>query len=114
MSDLNWDQERVRVAMQPFKDVAGAVNGNRRTPYSEAGGFKIGRSKDDPEKCWIDTYSAIKTPAINAVFVCFIKGPGNDPDFQLRIDRKHVRSYNADGLADALNDWRVIAAQATG
>jgi hypothetical protein len=50
--------------------ITGAVNGNQRT-YTEAGGRKIGHSKDDPEWVWIDTYSAIKTPAINAVFLCY-------------------------------------------
>ncbi len=99
--------------MQPFKDVALAVSVNQRTAYTEAGGFKVARAKDDPERLWIDSYSAIKTPAVNAVFVCHIKQPGDEPEFQLRVDGKHVRSYNADQLSDALSQWGIVAAQAT-
>lgn len=111
---LKWNQDSVRDAMQPFKDVAGAVHGNQRTTYTEAGGRKIGRPKNDPESVWVDTYSAIKTPAINAVFVCYIKQPGDDPEFQLHIDGIHTRSYNADQLTDALSEWRAAAARAAG
>jgi hypothetical protein len=32
----------------------------------------------------------------------------------LLIDGTRVYSYNADQLADALNEWRAIAARATG
>jgi hypothetical protein len=110
---LKWNQDSVRDAMQPFKDVAAAVNGNQRTAYTEAGGRKIGHPKDDPDWVWIDTYSAIKTPAINAVFVCHIKQPGDGPEFQLRINGIHHRSYNADQLTDALSEWRSTAARAT-
>ena len=61
---------------------------------------------------WIDTYSAIKTPKINAVFVCYIKQPGEDPEFQLHIDGICTQSYNADRLGDALTEWRNIAMRA--
>lgn len=110
---LRWNQDTVRDTMQPFKDVAVAVTLNQRTAYTEAGGFKVGRTKDDPERVWIDTYSAIKTQAVNAVFVCYIKQPGNEPEFQLQVNGKHIRSYNADQLTDALTEWRMVAAQAT-
>jgi hypothetical protein len=90
--------------------VASAVRGNQRTSYTEAGGRKIGRSKDDPEWMWIDTYSAIKTSNINAVFVCYIRQLGEDPEFQLHIDGIRTQSYNADRLGDALSEWRKIAA----
>src|SRR4051812_2579480 len=58
---LEWNQDHVSEVMQPFKEVAAQVTGNQRTSYTQAGGKKIGRSKDDPEKMWIDTYCAIKT-----------------------------------------------------
>jgi hypothetical protein len=108
---LKWNQDSVRDAMQPFKNVASAVAGNQRTAYTQAGGRKIGRSRGDPEWLWIDTYSAIKTTAINAVFVCHIKQPGDDPEFQLRINGTRAQSYNADGLTDALGEWRAIASR---
>jgi hypothetical protein len=79
---------------------------------TQAGGRKIGRTRGDPEWLWIDTYSAIKTTAINAVFVCHIKQPGDDPEFQLRINGTRAQSYNADGLTDALGEWHAITSRA--
>jgi hypothetical protein len=111
---LKWNADSVRDAMEPFKNIAAAVGDNQRTVYTEAGGLKIGRSKDDPKKVWVNTYSAIKTPAINAVFVCYIKKPGDDPQFQLEINGSPTKSYNADQLNDALSEWRVIASRAAG
>src|ERR1043166_9731053 len=75
---LKWNQDHVSEVMQPFKAVAAQVAGNQRTSYTQAGGKKIGRPKGDPEKMWIDTYCAIKTKNLNAVFVCYIKAPGED------------------------------------
>ena len=109
---LTWNQEQVRKTMQPFKDVASAVQGNQRTPYTQAGGRKIGRPKDHPDKLWIDTYSAIKTPKINAEFLCYIKEPGDDPEFHLTIDHAHVQTFNADALSEALRSWRKLADRA--
>jgi hypothetical protein len=115
-STLSWNQERVALRMEPFKKVASAVQGNRRTPYTEAGGRKIGRSKGDPEKMWIDTYCAIKTKNLNAVLVCYIQSPGDEPKFHLYIDggplaakSRKTNSYNADQLGDALVEWRRVA-----
>jgi hypothetical protein len=109
---LRWNQASVCDALRPFKEIAAAVAGNRRTAYTEAGGGRIGRPKNDPERVWIDSYSAIKTPVINAVFVCYIRRPGDDPEFQLYLNRVYVRSYNADQLTDALGEWRAVAARA--
>jgi hypothetical protein len=109
---LAWNQDRVRDVMLPFRQVASAVRDNQRTTYTEAGGRKIGHSKDNPEWMWVDTYSAIKTPAVNAVFVCYIKRPGEDPEFQLHLDGVCTESYNADRLPDGLNEWRALAARA--
>jgi hypothetical protein len=109
---LKWNQDSVHQVMQPFKDVAETVSGNRRKTYTEAGGRRIGLSKNDPEWFWIDTYSAIKTPAINAVFVCYIKRPGDEPEFRLRINSIDTQTYNADQLTEALIEWRAIAARA--
>ena len=109
---LAWNQDRVRSVMQPFKQVASGVPGNKRQAYTEAGGSKIGRPKDDPERMWIDTYSAIKTPQINAAFVCYIKRPGAEPEFHQLIDGACVRIYNADHLTSALHEWKLIAARA--
>jgi hypothetical protein len=110
---LAWNQDRVREIMHPFREIAAAVVGNQRTAYTEAGGLKIGRSKTDPEWRWIDTYSAIKASKINSVIVCYIKRPGDEPEFQLRIDDATVHSYNADQLNDALTQWRQIAERAS-
>jgi len=107
-----WNQGRVRDAMQPFKEVAAGVRGNQLTSYTEAGGLRIGRPKGHPEKMWVDTYSRIKTARMDASFICYIKRAGEDPEFQLRVDGNTVRSYNADGLTDALSEWRTTAARA--
>jgi len=109
---LSWNQDRVEQVMQPFKEVASTVRDNQRTAYTEARGRRIGHSKDDPEWRWVDTYSAIKTPNINAVFVCYIARPGADPEFQLHVNGVPVQYYNADRLGDALNEWRAISARA--
>jgi hypothetical protein len=61
---------------------------------------------------WIDTYCAIKTSNVNAVLVCYIKHPGDDPEFQLHIDGIRTQSYNADRLQDALHEWRAVADRA--
>ena len=117
---LTWNQEQVRKVMLPFKDVALAVSGNRRTPYTEQGGRKIGRPKGDPEKLRIDTYSysaikthKIKTPKINTEFLCYIKEPGDEPQFHLKINDTRIHTYNADALSRALGDWRKVADQAS-
>jgi hypothetical protein len=110
---LHWNQQRIREIMEPFKEIASAVRSNQRTPYTEAGGLRIGRSRDDPEHMWIDTYSAIKTSRVNAVFGCYIRQPGDEPEFRLYLEGNSIRSFNADDLSDALDKWRLIARDAT-
>jgi hypothetical protein len=105
---FEWNQNAVRSAMQQFKKIASEVTDNQRAAYTEAGGFKIGRAKGDPDKKWIDTYCAIKTPAMNAVFVCYVKMPGDEPEFEMRVNDTRVRSYNANQLDEALEDWTAV------
>jgi hypothetical protein len=109
---LQWNQERIRELMEPFREVASTVRGNERTAHNPAGGRKRGSRIDDPNHMWIDTYSAIKTARVNAVFGCYIRKPGDEPEFRLSIDKKTIRSYNADQLPDALSEWRSIARDA--
>jgi hypothetical protein len=111
---FQWNQDSVRSTMQRFKKIASAVKGNKRTAYTEAGGLKIGRPKGHPDKKWIDTYCAIKTPATNALFVCYVKTPGDEPEFELQVDDTRLRSYNADQLDEALEEWSEIARRAPG
>jgi hypothetical protein len=106
---FNWNQESVRSAMKRFKQEALAVKDNQRTAYTEAGGLKIGRAKGDPDKKWICTYCAIKTSDMNAVFVCNVKMPGDEPEFELHVDGTRVRSYNGDQLDDAFEEWLSVA-----
>ena len=110
-ASLAWNQQRIRQVMQDFRSVAAEVRSNQRTPYTEAGGLRIGHSKDEPEWMWIDTYSAIKTSEINAVFGCYVRRPGDEPEFRLQIDGDRIRTYNADQLPEALNEWRSIASK---
>ena len=87
---------------------------NQRVNYTRAGGCKIGRSKDDPEHLWIDSYSAIKVSGINAVFGCQIRRPGEDPKFTLylgdgsRSEATPARVYNANETQQALAEWEAI------
>lgn len=111
-SHLRWNRETVNTALKPFVAVAKAVEGNLRTPFTEAGGTKIGKAKDDPGRNWIDTYSAVKRGDVNALFVCYVKVPGDDPDFQIHVDGKVQATFNADQLDEALRVWRDIAARA--
>jgi hypothetical protein len=102
---FTWNQDSVCEAMQRFKKMASAVKDNRLTPYTEQGGYRIGRAKGHPEKEWIDTYCAIRTAATKAVFVCYVKSPGDEPRFELHVDGTLTGSYNADRLDEAFEDW---------
>jgi hypothetical protein len=102
------NQDSVRSCMRPFMEIASEVKDNQLTAYTEAGGFKIGRPKGHPEKQWIDTYCAIKTPAMNALFGCHVKSPGDEPAFELHLDGTLIASYSADRLDEALEDWTTV------
>lgn len=106
---FDWNQRTVREAMHPFKEIALAVEDNQRTAYTEAGGFRIGRAKDHPEKLWIDTYCAVKTPSLKAVFACHVKTPGDEPTFVLQLDGATYETYGYDRRDEALREWRGLA-----
>jgi hypothetical protein len=68
---------------------------------------------------WIDTYCAIKTANLNAVFVCHINEPGEHPELKLYFNggplaakSTNIQPYNADQLPDALVRWRQLAESA--
>jgi hypothetical protein len=109
---FKWNQDSVRSTMQRFKKKASEVKGNKRTAYAEAGGLKIGRPGGHPDKQWINTYCGIKTPAINAIFACSVKTPGDEPEFELQIDNTRVGSYGAHQLDNAFEEWSEIARRA--
>ena len=109
---LACDQARVKKLMEPFVELAESVPDSRRTAYTEAGGLRIGRPKGDPERYWIDTYTAIKTDKIDADLICYVKEPGDDPEFTLRINGVPVACYKQSELGQALDDWRDIARDA--
>ncbi len=113
LSILDWNQDRVRDIMVPFRDVASEVKDNRRTEYTEAGGLKIGRAKTDPDYMWIDSYSAIKTEKLNAYFVCYVKSPGDDPSFRLNVNEHVEGEFFLSGLEAALALWKDVAKRAT-
>jgi hypothetical protein len=111
---LRWNQEAVRQALAPFVEVSRAVPDNKRTAYTEAGGMKIGRRRDDPEWMWVDSYTAIKTPKINAVLVGYVPRPGDDAFFRLMIDQEVVARFEPEDLPDALERWQAVAQEAAG
>lgn len=111
---LEWNQEAVRQALKPFHEIAASVPNNKRTAYTEAGGMKIGRSRQDPDWKWIDSYCAIKRAGVNAVFVCYVDKPGDDPRFKLIVDNADRAEFGDEELDHALGLWRTIAKTAAG
>ena len=111
---LQWNQATIQKVLEPFAEIARKVQGNKRTSYTEAGGFKIGRTRDDPQWMWVDSYSAIKTESLNAVFVCYIPRPGDDAYFEIRLNQDIERRYEPAELDDALDRWRQLALEAAG
>ena len=109
---LRWNQETVKQALEPFASVARTVKDNQRTSYTEAGGRKIGRSRDDPDWMWIDSYSAIKSPRLNAVFVGYVPRPGDEAYFELHLDGATERRFPPNELEQAMARWRNLAASA--
>ena len=114
MPSMVWDQGAVANALAPFVRIAETVPTNRRKVYVSAGG---GRRKNlqDPSSRSIDSYAGIKTPHVNAVFVCEIRNRGDDPTFILKIGdnpRRNPRpcqTYSLDQLPQALVEWQSIA-----
>lgn len=109
---LTWNQVTARAALAPFVEVSRTIPDNQRTSYTEAGGRKIGRSRDDPEWMWVDSYTAIKTGKLNIVFVCYIPRPGDDAHFILFADGQEVKRYEPDELEAGLEHWRILSAAA--
>lgn len=109
---LEWNPARVKESLAPFARLARGVRENQRTSYTEAGGRRIGRGQNDPDRVWIDTYSAIKTPKLNAVMVCYVKMPGEMPWLELHLNGESIERYGADEWDRALEDWQRIAAEA--
>jgi hypothetical protein len=106
---LKWSPDKVKEVMQPSNEVVSKVRGNSRVPYTEAGGLRIGKSRNDPNWKWVDTYSAIKVENINAVFGCYIDRPGSEPTFRLHLTGVEIKTCNPDGLSEALAEWRKVA-----
>ena len=100
--------------MRPFRAAASSVSGNRRTPFTEAGGRRIGRKKDDPDKLWVDSYCRIQTSHGDYVMRAEIKRPGDYPIFELWnwSARNLVGRFGYDRLADALEAWKQSAIEA--
>ena len=109
---LRWNQQAVSETLRPFSEVSKQVRGSIRTAFTEAGGTKIGRKKEDPDRNWIDTYTAIKTDKINAAFVCYVPKPGDEPTFQLHVGGSVRKTFTFDQLDAALVDWRLVAHEA--
>ena len=109
---LKWNQQTVEEALRPFADVARSVAGNRRTAYTPAGGFRIGRKADDPERMFVDSYSAIKAGKLNAEFVAYVRKPGDEAYFHLNVNKQREAEYEPNELDQALVRWREIAARA--
>lgn len=114
-----WNPDRVDQVMERFRQVAASVPNNQRVHYTRAGGRKIGLPKDHSEHMWVDSYSAIRTPELNAVFGCEISKPGEEPKFTLYVgDGSHGKAppseiYNLDQLDRAFVDWQELARAAS-
>lgn len=116
---LRWDPDAVDYALAPFAALSKAVPGNQRTAHTRNGGAKRRGEK------WIATYTAIKANGVNRMFVCYVekrggepvfvlfdadaaRDPGNSRDFEARAERV----FAPDGLGEALDAWREVAARA--
>jgi hypothetical protein len=109
---LEWNQASVKDALAPFVEVSRGVPNSKRTSYTEAGGMKIGRRRDDPEWMWVDSYTAIKTPKLNTYFVCYVPRPGDMPYFNMVVNGEVERRYGPSELEAALVRWRELATTA--
>jgi hypothetical protein len=49
----------------------------------------------------------MKTSAMNAMFVCRVKSPGDEPELELHLDGT-ISSYDADRLDRAFEDWAAL------
>jgi hypothetical protein len=105
---FKWNEDTVCEVMRPFVEAVSSVKDNQRKAFVHAGGFRR-RAKDDPTRLWIDIYTAMKTPTMNAVFACHIKKPGDEPTFVLELDGAIFETYSADRLDEALRDWRELS-----
>ena len=111
LSLLEWNQHRVTLVLAPFVELSESVLGNMRKSYSEAGGGKR-KPSTDPDCLWIDSYTGIKTPALNATMSCHITRPGNQPIFTLTVKPDEIQSYTFDDLDEALREWQAITKRA--
>ena len=107
---LPWNEERMAETLKSFADVAGTVVNSRRTVYTNGGGLRR-RPKWDPDRMWVDSYSAIKRGGINAAFAGRIKCPGDQPEFELLVNGIK-RFFELSELDDAFQEWKRIAAGA--
>jgi hypothetical protein len=106
---LEWNQDRVKSALQPFVEISSRVTDNSRTTYTEAGGLKIGLPADHPDRMWIDSYTAIKNRKLNAVFVCYVRHAGDHASFELQLNGGVVKRYTPADLREALSAWRDLS-----
>ncbi len=109
---VEWNPIKVKAVLQPFIDISANVNGNTRTTYSESGGRKIGLRSDNPDKLWIDSYTAICTASINAYMACHIGKVGEQPIFELKVEPDTVMQFDFVQLDEAEMHWREVASRA--
>jgi hypothetical protein len=108
---LEWNQERVTSVLAPFVELSESVANSTRTSYSRAGGGRF-KSGTDPNHLWIDSYTGVKTSALNATMSCHIVRPGDQPIFTLAVKPNEIRSYSFDELDVALTEWREVTKRA--
>jgi hypothetical protein len=111
LSLLEWNQHRVALVLAPFVELSESVLGNMRKSYSEAGGGKW-KPSTDPNYLWIDSYTGIKTPALNATMSCHVARPGDPPIFTLTVKPDEIRTYALDDLDQALREWQLVTKRA--
>jgi hypothetical protein len=108
---LEWNQERVTSVIAPFVELSKSVVNSARTSFSRAGGGKF-QLRIDPNYLWIDSYTGVKTSALNATMSCHIARPGDQPIFTLTVKPGEIRSYSFDELDVALSEWREVITRA--
>ncbi|KQW21369.1 hypothetical protein ASC80_14890 [Afipia sp. Root123D2] len=111
---LSWTPDRANEVIAPFAAVSRRCRDSKRTDFSTAGGG-VYKAKSEPDARWVDTYTAVKVPGLNAHFSCHIREPGDDAEFILNIKSHDVREvFTYDQNAVALERWTAVVTEACG
>jgi len=107
-SVLPWTPDRVSQVIAPFTVESRRCQDSKRTDFSTAGGG-IYKAKSEPDARWVDTYTAVKVPGLNAHFSGHIREPGDEAEFILNIKSADIKEqFTYDKIQTALERWTAV------